>query len=57
MSKIKLVDTIIGVIGGIAGLIGIFTGIKCAADEEAELDARLEKKYGLTPVQEEVTKE
>ena len=55
MSKIKLIDTIIGVIGGIAGLIGIFTGIKCASEEEAELDARLEKKYGLVPVQEETT--
>ena len=57
MSKIKMLDTVLGVIGGIAGLIGIFTGIKCAAEEEAELDARLEKKYGLTPVQEEVKEE
>ena len=57
MSKIKLLDTVLGVIGGIAGVIGIFTGLKCAGEEEAELDARLEKKYGLTPVQEEVTEE
>ncbi len=53
MSKIKMLDTVLGVIGGIAGLIGIFTGLKCAGEEEAELDARLEKKYGLTPVPEE----
>ena len=48
-----MLDTVLGVIGGIAGLIGIFTGLKCAGEEEAELDARLEKKYGLKPVQEE----
>ena len=51
MSKIKLLDTILGVVGGIAGLIGIFTGIKCAAEDEAELDRRLEQKYGLKPVE------
>ncbi len=57
MSKIKLVDTILGIVAGIASLIGIFTGLKCAGEEEAELDRRLEKKYGLKPVQEETTEE
>ena len=35
MSKIKLVDTILGIVAGIASLIGIFTGLKCAGEEEA----------------------
>lgn len=52
-SKWYWADLVVGTIGTICGLIGIVTGLKSGAEQEAEMDARLEQKYGLTPVQTE----
>lgn len=47
-----IVDMIVGIISGLLGIFGIFTGIKAATYNAEKEDERLEQKYGLTPVEE-----
>ena len=48
-----VLDAIVGVIAGTAGLLGIFTTIKAEKANEEERMAELEARYGLTPVNNE----
>lgn len=45
-----IADCIFGLIGGICGIGSIITGIKSAQIKQELDDARIEEKYGLTPV-------
>ena len=48
--KWKVVDTTLALIGGICGIVGLFTGFKSIDYEEEVLFEDLEKKYGLEPI-------
>lgn len=48
--KWKMIDVTLGLIGGICGIVGLFTGFKSADYEEEVLFEDLEKKYGLEPI-------
>lgn len=48
--KWSTVNTILGVVGGLCGLVSIFTGIKAGVYEEEQKYAELEKRYGLSAV-------
>lgn len=48
-----LVDAIIGGVGAVLSIVGIFTSIKASSYNDEQADKRLEEKYGLTPVSEE----
>ena len=51
--KWKVVDTVLAVVGGLCGLAGLLTGFKSSEYEQDELYKDLEKKYGLSPIDEE----
>ena len=51
--KWHIVDTVVGIAGGILGIVGIITGIKSANYEEEAMYKELEDRYGLTPKTEE----
>ncbi len=55
LSKWFWIDSVLGIVTAVGGIVGIFTGIKAGNDQEKMLDARLEQKYGLTPKSEEET--
>lgn len=48
--KWKAIDVTLGLIGGLCGIIGLFTGFKSADYDEQVLFEDLEKKYGLEPI-------
>lgn len=47
------VNTVLGIVGGLCGLISIFTGIKAELYEQEQQYKDLEDRYGLTPVNNE----
>lgn len=51
--KWSVANTIVEVIVGVAGLIGIVTSIKSSKYEQEQLYSGLEERYGLTRVDEE----
>lgn len=48
--KWSIANTVLGVIGGLCGVIGIFTAIKSESYEQDMQYKELETRYGLTPV-------
>ena len=50
-----IVDTIVGILSGIFGIIGIVTGIKSSNYKEEQQYKDLEERYGLTPIKGEET--
>lgn len=45
------------ILGGLIGAFGILAEYKSGKENESELDARLEEKYGLVPIETEETPE
>lgn len=50
-----IIDVIVGLIGGLCGLIGIVSGVKSSNYNEEQTMKELEKRYGLTPVEDKGT--
>ena len=48
--KWSTLNTILGVIGGICGLFGIFTSIKASDYDQQKEFKMFEERYGLTPI-------
>ena len=46
----KILDVVLGLVGGICGVVGIITSIKASEYDEQSLYEDLEKKYGLEPI-------
>lgn len=53
MSKWKVVEMAVGIIGGICGAVGLYAGCKSKDEDDERHYQELEKRYGLTPVENE----
>lgn len=57
MRKWIKIDTIVQVVALAASAVGLFTGLKAAAEESEDLDAKIDRRvqegYGLLPINEE----
>lgn len=51
--KWSIANTLVGLVGGICGVIGIITSIKSEAYNQEMQYKELEERYGLTRVEEE----
>ena len=45
----KIVDIVVGLVGGACGLIGIISGLKSADYDEQKMYEDLEERYDLVP--------
>ena len=45
----KIIDVVVGLVGGLCGLIGIISGIKSANYDEQQMFKDLEERYDLVP--------
>ena len=52
-SKWFWIDSVVGIVGAIAGIASIFTGIAASNDQKRVEYQDLEDRYGLTPVEKE----
>lgn len=48
-----LTNVVLAVVGGVCGVLGIYTGVKAAEFEQDQQFENLEKRYGLTPIETE----
>lgn len=48
-----IADCVVGLISGLSGIIGIYTGIKSANAQQELNDLHLEEKYGLIAINKE----
>lgn len=53
MSKWKMTEIVTGIIGGFCGIVGIIASIKTTAEDDERHYEEFEKRYGLTPVENE----
>lgn len=51
----SIIDIVVGLVGGICGLVGIVSGIKASNYNEEQQFKDLEKRYGLTPIEDKGT--
>lgn len=49
----KVIDIVVGLLGGACGLVGIVSGLKSADYDEEQQFKDFEERYGLTPTQKE----
>lgn len=47
----KIIDVVVGLLGGACGLIGIVSGLKSANYDEEQQFKDFEERYGLTPIE------
>lgn len=53
MKKWIIADAVLGVVGGLAAILGIFTSIKASEAEDENRMKEIGEYYGLTPVSSE----